>query len=76
LVAKAGVAWILDMTDADTHENQICYLGDGAYVAFNGYAFVLTTSNGVEVTNTIVLEPGHLQTLITFAERLLGRTFD
>lgn len=32
------------------------YLGDGAYVEFDGYAFVLTTEDGIRVTNTVVLE--------------------
>ena len=33
------------------------YLGDGVYVDFDGYGLVLTTSNGVFVSNTIYLEP-------------------
>jgi len=33
------------------------YLGDGVYVSFDGYSVRLTTENGVEATNTIVLEP-------------------
>lgn len=33
------------------------YLGDGAYVEFDGFALELTTSNGIQTTNTIVLEP-------------------
>ena len=33
------------------------YLGDGAYVDFDGYALVLTTEDGISVTNTVVLEP-------------------
>ena len=33
------------------------YIGDGVYVYFNGYALVLTTENGIEVENMIVLEP-------------------
>ena len=34
------------------------YLGDGAYVDITDYGDVtLTTENGREVTNTIVLEP-------------------
>lgn len=33
------------------------YLGDGAYVRFDGYGLVLTTSNGVDETNEIYLEP-------------------
>jgi hypothetical protein len=36
------------------------YIGDGVYVEFDGFAFVLTTErheNGVSRTETIVLEP-------------------
>lgn len=32
------------------------YLGDGVYATFDGWAVVLTTENGIETTNTIVLE--------------------
>lgn len=33
------------------------YLGDGVYVDSNYGSIVLTTENGISVTNTIVLEP-------------------
>ena len=33
------------------------YLGDSVYAQFNGYEIILTTENGISVTNTIVLEP-------------------
>ena len=33
------------------------YIGDGVYVAFDGYGLTLTTENGISVTNTIYLEP-------------------
>jgi hypothetical protein len=39
------------------------YLGDGAYARFDGFAVVLTTSDGIYNTNTIVLEP---QVLVAF----------
>jgi hypothetical protein len=42
------------------------YLGDGAYAEFDGYAIVLTTSNGLHTTNTIVLEPVVMDSLIEF----------
>lgn len=42
------------------------YLGDGAYVEFDGHAFVLTTENGVNVQNTVVLEPEHVALLVRF----------
>lgn len=36
------------------------YLGDGAYVEFDGYHFVLTAENGIRATDTVALEPGAL----------------
>ena len=33
------------------------YVGDGCYAEDTAYGLVLTTSNGIEDTNTIVLEP-------------------
>jgi hypothetical protein len=44
------------------------YLGDGAYVETGSYMgeVVLTTSNGIRTTNTIVLGPGELKVLSEF----------
>ena len=33
------------------------YIGDGVYIYFNGVDFVLYTSDGINETNKIVLEP-------------------
>lgn len=33
------------------------YIGDGAYVAFDGYYIVLTTEDGLSVQNRVCLEP-------------------
>lgn len=46
------------------------YLGDGCYVAFDGYNLILTTENGIETTNTVVLEPEVYSSLLRFVERL------
>jgi len=46
------------------------YLGDGAYVDFDGFALVLTAENGVEATDTIVLEPEVWKQLVDYVERL------
>jgi len=42
------------------------YLGDGAYVKWNGYAYILYTSNGVTRTNEIYLEPSAMRYLQRF----------
>lgn len=47
------------------------YIGDGVYVEFDGYGIVLTTENGIEVTNRIVLEPEVYTALTTFVETLI-----
>lgn len=46
------------------------YLGDGAYVDFDGYALVLTAENGIEVTDQIVLEPEVYEALVQYVKRL------
>lgn len=46
------------------------YLGDGVYARFTGYDFVLTTENGIEVTNEIVVDGQILAALAAFAERM------
>ena len=49
------------------------YLGDGAYAEFDGYALVLTTENGISVTNTIVLEPEVYGALVRFVAAIEAR---
>jgi hypothetical protein len=54
------------------------YLGDGAYVDFDGESVILTTENGIAITNRIVLGLTEFQALFDFilhvAEwRLRGR---
>ena len=46
------------------------YLGDGAYVEFDGWGLDLTTENGVRVTNRIYLEPEVWRALLTYVENL------
>ena len=44
------------------------YLGDGVYVNTDGYGWVITTENGIEVTNRIVLEPAIYGALVRYIE--------
>ena len=46
------------------------YLGDGAYAEFDGYHIVLTTSNGIQDTNTIALEPEVFHKLVEYEKML------
>lgn len=49
------------------------YLGDSVYGRFDGYVITLTTENGLEATNTIVIEPEVYQALLSWVERLKAR---
>jgi len=42
------------------------YLGDGVYADFDGHDLTLTTENGIETTNRIVLEPEVMQSLVDY----------
>lgn len=46
------------------------YLGDGAYVAFDGFGLILTAENGIEATDTIYLEPEVLVSLERYIQKL------
>lgn len=46
------------------------YLGDGAYVAHDGYGFWLTAEDGIQATDAIYLEPNVWGVLKQFIERL------
>lgn len=39
------------------NEQDKTYIGDGVYVEFDGYQLIVTTENGISVTNLIVIEP-------------------
>lgn len=49
------------------------YLGDAVYAEFDGFNVVLTTENGIEVTNTVALEQKVIQAIITFYERSINQ---
>lgn len=48
------------------------YIGDGVYIDFDGFSLILTTENGISVTNRIVLEPEVFSALVRFVEHLNG----
>ena len=45
------------------------YLGDGVYAQYDGRNVILTTEDGINITNTIVLEPAVVISLQRFLER-------
>jgi len=42
------------------------YLGDGVYASWDGYYILLTTEDGVEVSNRILMENEVLNNLLRF----------
>lgn len=46
------------------------YLGDGVYADFDGEAVILTTENGVSVTNTIELDQHTLKSFDIYRQTL------
>lgn len=47
------------------------YLGNGMYVAYDGYYLILTTENGVEeITNVICMAPNAFSALLKFVKQL------
>ena len=53
--------------------NSGMYLGDGAYVELEGDVVVIYTSNGIERTNIVYLEPSAVQYLMEWLSRRIGR---
>ncbi len=49
------------------------YIGDGVYVEHDGYALVLTTENGISVTNRIVLEAEVYEALTGYVQSQIVR---
>ena len=45
------------------------YLGDGVYVAHDGYGIILTSENGVSILNTIYLEPEPLSAFLRYLDQ-------
>ena len=52
-----------------TNQNKT-YLGDAVYAEFDGYHVILTTEDGISVTNNIALEPQVYQALATYVNQI------
>ena len=46
-----------------------CYLGDGCYVCHDGYHVVLSTENGIDITNKVFMEPEVYESLKRWYDR-------
>lgn len=48
------------------------YIGDGVYVDYDrNLGLILTTENGISVTNRIVLEPMVYEALVAYVEKVV-----
>ncbi len=52
------------------HNMPKAYLGDGAYVRFTGYSFVIYTSDGISIQNEVHLEKHELEALDRFVKQM------
>ena len=46
------------------------YIGDGAYVQYDGYSLWLTTENGERETNRVCLDPRVLECFLEYIKRV------
>ena len=47
------------------------YLGDAVYIEEDGYGgVILTTENGIEIQNTIYMEPFVIEAMLRYLERM------
>lgn len=51
------------------------YLGDAVYASYDGYYIKLTTEDGRDETNVIILDPEVLTAFVRFVERITGGKF-
>lgn len=58
------------MTDEMQRE---AYIGDGVYATFDGWQVWIYTSNGVDKSKAIALEPAVLEALNKFADQFYRR---
>ncbi len=52
--------------ERDREGRPAAYLGDGAYVAFDGFGLELYTDDGMRIQNRVVLEPQAIGELVRF----------
>ena len=50
--------------------NKKRYIGDGVYAEFDGFNIILTTENGISVTNRIILEPEVYRALMDYQKEV------
>ena len=62
---------IMARDELNLNLRSITYLGDAVYATFDGYQIWLLTTNGIEITNKVALEPYVWQKLMHYKADLL-----
>ena len=60
------------MSIDEPHRTTKEYIGDGVYAEHDFSDLILTTENGVSVTNRIVLEPEVWRSLLAYVQHHMG----
>lgn len=58
------------MGETNIQDQPVEYLGDGAYVRFTGYSFVIYTSDGISIQNEVHLEKHEIEAFNRFVKRV------
>jgi len=61
------------ITMTDLKKGDSLYLGDGAYVNYDGFGFWLATTDGVDIQNRVYLEPDVCHNFVDFANSRLNK---
>ncbi len=59
-----------EAANSDPHRE---YIGDGVYVTFDSFHLVLTTENGIQITNEIFIEPQVWLNLTEYVKKQIDR---
>jgi len=46
------------------------YLGGAVYIEFDGHDYILTTDNGIDILNQIILDPITVEKLIKYIKKI------
>lgn len=60
----------MNLNVAGRELTQVEYLGDGAYVGFSGFDFVVFCCNGVEASNPVCFDYGMIAGLANYAAKI------
>lgn len=52
------------------------YIGDGVYVDYDGTSLILTTENGITITNSIYLEPEVWAELDNYVKKIIANLYN